>query len=276
MSDNLQSEILKFYYNIFFLICSVRYFPFDTQWCNFKFAPVEDRRQVNFTISERRQSAITSSEWNLLKSKATNHDHISGDDLYQIGAFHILLQRDPQYYFQTIVAPSSLLCVLSLTAFLASPESGERISFSVSVILGLSVFQLLVSEKLPAASKNPPILSGYLSQTFLLSCLTVPFSLLSMNLSFGNVRATVLKYRTCRILLLQFLPKVLFIASYIERILQSNDFLKKLDKKCKDSETVASGKGSLSKESSSEISKGEEKLIYFEQVRISLYKMNLL
>ncbi|PIK58945.1 putative ligand-gated ion channel 4-like [Apostichopus japonicus] len=178
---------------------------------------------MNFTATTSPQpSNIVSNQWELLSFSAANYqvDVESHETLqtYQGAVFFFTLKRDPNYYITTIVIPSTLLCLMSFATFLAPPDSGERIGLGVSMVLGLTVFQLLVTNILPTASKNGPLISSYLTNTFVLSCLAVPFSLFNIIIAYGDSKISVLKRPRFRKLLLETLPRLLFLTTYRERV----------------------------------------------------------
>lgn len=146
-------------------------------------------------------SSITSLEWSLLKTAVSNFKIP-----YTTAEFVIFLQRDPRYYISAIMVPSTVMCLLAFGTFLSPPDSGERISLGVSMVLGLTVFQLLVANTLPTSSKQSPILSNYLSVNFIMSCVAVPFSLFNVNITYREKRLAVMKYRGIRTLLTEYLP----------------------------------------------------------------------
>ena len=67
--------------------------------------------------------------------------------------------RRPLYYLFYLFVPSSLIMVLSLMTFLLPAESGEKATLAVMVLLSLLILMVSVSEKLPANSKDMPLLS---------------------------------------------------------------------------------------------------------------------
>ncbi|XP_071824754.1 acetylcholine receptor subunit beta-like isoform X2 [Apostichopus japonicus] len=202
----------------------IYYFPFDTQTCLLSFSPEnQSTKDMNFTATTSPQpSNIVSNQWELLSFSAANYqvDVESHETLqtYQGAVFFFTLKRDPNYYITTIVIPSTLLCLMSFATFLAPPDSGERIGLGVSMVLGLTVFQLLVTNILPTASKNGPLISSYLTNTFVLSCLAVPFSLFNIIIAYGDSKISVLKRPRFRKLLLETLPRLLFLTTYRERV----------------------------------------------------------
>ncbi|KAJ8023507.1 Acetylcholine receptor subunit beta [Holothuria leucospilota] len=131
-----------------------------------------------------------------------------------------IFKRDPYYYMVTLIAPSKVLCIMSTATFLAPPDSGERVSLGVSMVLGLTVFQLFVADTLPTNSKEPPILNLYLFVNFILACIAVLLSLGNLNVAHGDSRrlSTFYKHPRGRNLILEYLPRVLAVLTYRERV----------------------------------------------------------
>ncbi|KAJ8026592.1 Neuronal acetylcholine receptor subunit alpha-7 [Holothuria leucospilota] len=171
--------------------------------CVFTFAPESQAFNLMDVSMENTTypSSITSLEWSLLETTVCNVK-----SPYIASNFFIFLQRDPRYYVNSIIIPSTVMCLLALATFLAPPDGGERISLGVSMVLGLTVFQLLIADTLPTSSKQSPILSNYLSVNFLMSCMVVPFSLININIAYREKRLILLEYRWIRVLLLEYLP----------------------------------------------------------------------
>ncbi len=65
------------------------------------------------------------------------------------------------FYTITITVPAVVLSTLMLMTFAIPHDAGERNSFAMTVLLALSIFQLMVNELIPATSTNIPLLSEY-------------------------------------------------------------------------------------------------------------------
>lgn len=72
--------------------------------------------------------------------------------------FKVQIQRKPLYYMFNLVFPGMIINALSVLAFLLPPQSGEKVSLSVTVLLTLTVFMLVISESMPTTSDSIPLL----------------------------------------------------------------------------------------------------------------------
>ncbi|XP_060085249.1 acetylcholine receptor subunit beta-like [Ylistrum balloti] len=118
---------------------------------------------------------IVVSQW-----EATNFYSYNDDTTdYSRLAFGIEFKRKPEFVIFNLLAPVVLLCLLNITVFLLPPQSGERVSFSVTMFLSFSVYMTLISEKLPVT--NPvSIFTRYLICNVTYSALILFFTVIGL------------------------------------------------------------------------------------------------
>ena len=73
----------------------------------------------------------------------------------------MVLERKAQYSIINVIVPIVLLSIMDLLVFWLPPESGEKVSLGITVLLSFSVFLLVVDERMPRTSDTVPILSKY-------------------------------------------------------------------------------------------------------------------
>ena len=76
--------------------------------------------------------------------------------------FYIHLRRRVLYYFFNVIIPCVLLSILTLTGFCLPPDSGEKITLGLTVLLAFSVFMLLIAENMPPTSEYVPLIGKLL------------------------------------------------------------------------------------------------------------------
>ena len=69
-----------------------------------------------------------------------------------------LFQRRATFYFMTMVYPCILMSFVAALVFLLPAESGEKVSLTITLLLSLAVYMLIIAELLPPASNNFPII----------------------------------------------------------------------------------------------------------------------
>ncbi|VDI47130.1 Hypothetical predicted protein [Mytilus galloprovincialis] len=160
------------YYNFPTLIESicpidVTSFPFDSQMCPLVFGSwVYHGLQLD--IQPRNNPGDLSSmkknvEWIISNVEVERHVLKYGccPEPYPDITFYIYLHRKPAYYVTNIIIPSVIITVLAILGYFLPVESGEKASLVITIMLSLSVFQLLVADKLPPSADATPWLTVY-------------------------------------------------------------------------------------------------------------------
>ncbi len=69
----------------------------------------------------------------------------------------------PMFYTINILTPCLTMSLLALLVFYLPPDSGEKVSLGITVLLSFSVFLLLVAENVPKTSEFVPLLGESIS-----------------------------------------------------------------------------------------------------------------
>ena len=129
-------------------------FPFDTQRCVvYVFAWGTNTNTLNFTSIEANAKLdyfSPNSDWTL-QEHSTNVEEWHSQSVFKVT---LQVKRQPLYYTVMVVIPTLLFAVLNPLVFLLPVESGERVGFSVTILLSYAIFLTLVSSSVPATS-NP-------------------------------------------------------------------------------------------------------------------------
>jgi len=91
--------------------------------------------------------------------------------LNKITLVHI--RRRVLYYLFNIIFPCIWLSILSVLGFWLPPDSGEKITLGITVLLAFSVFMLLIAESMPATSEMVPLIEIYLTAVMALTSLSI-------------------------------------------------------------------------------------------------------
>ncbi|XP_070535135.1 neuronal acetylcholine receptor subunit beta-3-like [Ptychodera flava] len=143
----------------------MQYFPWDRQTCHLLFAStvyysdeVRLNVQENLTVEEVVQ--YKNYEWKItgISSEVIFHKNNVDIAFESLAIYGLEMERVPLYYLMNIVFPSSMMFLLSFCVFWLPPDSGERLSFAVTLLVALSVFQLLVGDALPTNSNYSSLL----------------------------------------------------------------------------------------------------------------------
>ncbi|XP_077997446.1 acetylcholine receptor subunit alpha-like isoform X2 [Glandiceps talaboti] len=176
---------------IFKSSCSVDVtrFPFDIQNCSMKFGPWQhDGTEVYMRGSSDITEYESDGQWDLMDLTLDAHVEYYPDHPgvpYTDVTYHVILKRRPLYFVVNLLLPNALFTIITVTVFYLPPESGEKISLSITILLSLTVFQLVLADFMPPSSFLP-FLGYYFVVVMILVCLSLVSSVLMVTLHFGN------------------------------------------------------------------------------------------
>ncbi|XP_076017302.1 uncharacterized protein LOC143009173 [Genypterus blacodes] len=145
-------------------------FPFDVQNCSLTFQSwLHTINDINITLmrnpeelKEDKSVFMNQGEWELLHVLSDYKSFsLDDDDHYAEMKFHVVIRRRPLFYTVNLLLPSIFLMVMDIVGFYLPPDSGERVSFKVTLLLGYSVFLIIVSDTLPATAIGTPLIGVY-------------------------------------------------------------------------------------------------------------------
>ncbi len=139
------------------------YFPYDQHPCAVKLSNwAYNTRQVHLA---KKSTLVDMSyynqngQWTISQTTIDTKIVIYDEVRYETIEFVFLLTRKPLYYMMNFVLPCTVLAVVALLMFYIPPESGEKITIGVTVLLSFSVFQFIILDKMPETSDYVPIMS---------------------------------------------------------------------------------------------------------------------
>ncbi|XP_051795581.1 5-hydroxytryptamine receptor 3A-like [Acanthochromis polyacanthus] len=145
-------------------------FPFDTQTCTFAFKSVlysDKEVQILFNKNHKalKEESIkvmrTQYEW-LFVDLTSN---TSLDTFYNINqtvvVYFLTMKRRSVLYVANFLLPVFFFLCLDLASLLISHRGGEKLSFKVTVLLAVTVMQLLLNDVLPTSSDTIPLIATY-------------------------------------------------------------------------------------------------------------------
>lgn len=101
-----------------------------------------------------------------------------------------------------------LISFLSIFVFYLPTDAGEKMTLSISILLALVVFLLLISKILPPTSTVIPLIAKYLLFTFIMNILTIFCTVLIINYNYRTPRTNKMPYWMRR-LFIDILPRIL-------------------------------------------------------------------
>ncbi len=184
-------------------------------------------------------------EWDVMAVQAERNEkyYLCCAEPYPEIKFNITIRRKTLFYTINLIIPCIGISFLTVFAFYLPSESGEKvrirgslvsvdwirfffnifkIALSVSILLSLTVFFLLLSELIPPTSLVVPLICKYLLFTMIMVTLSILVSVIVLNVHFRTSKTYHLSSKSwTRRIFMSILPRILFIKSYTPA--KSND-----------------------------------------------------
>ncbi|CAO1419397.1 unnamed protein product [Diamesa hyperborea] len=203
----------------------VEYFPFDEQTCVLKFGSwTYDGFKVDLRhMDEKFGSNIVdvgvdlsefymSVEWDILEVPAVRNEkfYTCCDEPYLDITFNITMRRKTLFYTVNIIIPCMGISFLTVLTFYLPSDSGEKVTLSISILISLHVFFLLVVEIIPPTSLVVPLLGKYLIFAMILVSISICVTVVVLNVHFRSPQTHTMN-PWIKIFFIDFLPKFLFM-----------------------------------------------------------------
>uniref|UniRef100_A0A8C5QQG7 Cholinergic receptor nicotinic alpha 1 subunit n=1 Tax=Leptobrachium leishanense TaxID=445787 RepID=A0A8C5QQG7_9ANUR len=166
----------------------VTYFPFDTQNCSMKLGtwtydgtlvvinPESDRPDLS--------NFMESGEWLMKDYRCWKHwvyYTCCPDKPYLDITYHFVLQRLSLYFIVNVITPCLLFSFLTGLVFYLPTDSGEKMTLSISVLLSLTVFLLVIVELIPSTSSAVPLIGKYMLFTMVIVIASIIITVIVIN-----------------------------------------------------------------------------------------------
>ncbi|XP_067271038.1 5-hydroxytryptamine receptor 3A-like [Pseudorasbora parva] len=175
-------------------------FPFDIQNCTYTFNSYKHTiRDVQLLFSEPAEVTFqkslqymeTKGEWQLtdiIARKTANASYVSmgGLDSWDDLVFHVVLKRRPTLYVVNLLIPSYSLITVDLFSFLLPPQNVDRSAFKMTLILGYTVFLLLMNDLLPVTGDTTPLINVFFSLCLVLMVASLLETIVVTNILCGS------------------------------------------------------------------------------------------
>lgn len=167
---------------------SVRHFPFDLQNCTMKLGTWTYDGLLVVINQESEQPDLSnfmeSGEWVLKGYRGWKH-YINyaccGDTPYLDITYHFLMLRLPLYFIVNVIIPCMLFSFLTGLVFYLPTDSGEKMTLSISVLLSLTVFLLVIVELIPSTSSAVPLIGKYMLFTMVFVITSIIITVIIIN-----------------------------------------------------------------------------------------------
>lgn len=100
--------------------------------------------------------------------------------------FNITLRRRTLFYTLNLIMPCIAISCLTVLVFYLPSDSGEKITLSISILLALTVFFLLLSDMNPPTSLVIPLIGKYLLFIMIVVTASIFLTVYTLHINFKN------------------------------------------------------------------------------------------
>uniref|UniRef100_A0A7M4F6S1 Cholinergic receptor nicotinic alpha 1 subunit n=1 Tax=Crocodylus porosus TaxID=8502 RepID=A0A7M4F6S1_CROPO len=166
----------------------VTHFPFDEQNCSMKLGTWTYDGTVVIINPESDHPDLSnfmeSGEWVMKYYRGWKHwvryDCCPNTPYLDI-TYHFIMQRLPLYFIVNVIIPCLLFSFLTGLVFYLPTDSGEKMTLSISVLLSLTVFLLVIVELIPSTSSAVPLIGKYMLFTMIFVIASIIITVIVIN-----------------------------------------------------------------------------------------------
>ncbi|GMR41039.1 hypothetical protein PMAYCL1PPCAC_11234, partial [Pristionchus mayeri] len=198
----------------------VRYYPFDTQSCELKFASwAYDGTKIDLVIKGERDQTpkadgnyMMSTEWELLNIRAESDIEVYSccPEPYPFILIHIRILRRPMFYVFNLILPCVLISGIALLGFYMPSDSGEKVTLGITSLLSTTVFLMLVAEGMPPTSEALPLIGIYYGVTIFIVSLATAMTVFTLNVHHYGCHGTAVPPKL-QVFAFKYLARFLFL-----------------------------------------------------------------
>ncbi|KAI3384590.1 hypothetical protein SNEBB_000075 [Seison nebaliae] len=162
-------------------------FPYDREICNISMGSYAmDDRYIRLQRTERltknSDQLYENDQWKIISF--TPHSFFIRDpqnNNFSVVSFEIVIERKPLFYMTYLVSPVVFMLILSPGVFLIPVESGERVSYSVTLLLTVMIFLQIIMQLMPKSSTETAKISLFYLTVISESALALIVNILIIN-----------------------------------------------------------------------------------------------
>uniref|UniRef100_A0A6I8P9D7 Acetylcholine receptor subunit alpha n=1 Tax=Ornithorhynchus anatinus TaxID=9258 RepID=A0A6I8P9D7_ORNAN len=126
--------------------------------------------------------------------------------------YHFVMQRLPLYFIVNVIIPCLLFSFLTGLVFYLPTDSGEKMTLSISVLLSLTVFLLVIVELIPSTSSAVPLIGKYMLFTMVFVITSIIITVIVINTHHRSPNTHVMP-EWVRKVFINTIPNIMFFST---------------------------------------------------------------
>lgn len=175
----------------------ITWFPFDDQKCDLKFGSwTYHGYQLDLRVNSEEggdlSTYIPNGEWDLIAVPGVRNvrEYACCPEPYIDITYTIHIRRRTLYYGFNLIIPCVLISSMTLLGFTLPPDTGERLTLGVTILLSLTVFMLQLAETMPPTSDAVSIIGTYFACIMIMVAFSVVMTVVVLNYHHRNQETT--------------------------------------------------------------------------------------
>lgn len=136
--------------------------------------------------------------------------------------FNITIRRKTLFYTINLIMPIIAISTLTVLVFYLPSDSGEKITLSISILLALTVFFLLLSDINPPTSIVIPLIGKYLLFTMIVVTMSIFLTVYTLSVHFRSPATHTMSPWIKRVFT-EILPKILCMTRPVQEKRESRE-----------------------------------------------------
>ncbi|XP_046544292.1 neuronal acetylcholine receptor subunit alpha-6-like [Haliotis rubra] len=171
------------------------FFPFDTHTCSIEIT------SFGYTLSEVNLTVLghgmvtdfyqKDGLWKMIDHSSSRSVFVHDGDSYARIQLQVTMKRLPSYHGINLILPVLINSILVAFVFRLSPRSGEKMGFTLTVLLAYTVILTILADAVPSTSVYTSILEVYVSAVLLMSTVATVLSVFSQVIYFRPVSCPI-------------------------------------------------------------------------------------
>ncbi|CAH1777914.1 unnamed protein product [Owenia fusiformis] len=140
--------------------------------------------------------------------------------------YTVVIRRKSLFYIYNLVFPCVLLLLVCTMVFILPPESGEKNTLAIMLLLSMTVFLLNVAENMPATSDVVPLIGKFFGTVIVIMSLSAAFSVMILNIHFYGLHGDTVP-PWIKMVVLRWMARPIGFSNFSKGDLNSVDVAKK-------------------------------------------------
>ena len=167
---------------------NLRRYPFDTQICEIRMSTwIYTQMEVNLTSPDTNLSFYnfeSNGAWDLMATDIISEPSVFENVSYSYVIVRITIKRKYVYALFNAILPTVVLAFLNLMSFHIPTESGEKITYAISMFISMAVFLTVITSELPPSSDGISVLAMFVCLELGICAITIILTVLNTKIFF--------------------------------------------------------------------------------------------